>query len=106
MIQGRFGVIQGTFGVIQIMMMIISPFGQLGLWAPSSGVQTYPVVSEGEQDHKGHSVSGTYTIRASQYAEKGPLTIVLRLRGMQVPRLHLERHVSAAHLESHHPALY
>jgi hypothetical protein len=46
MIQGTFGVIQGTlcviqgtFGVIQMMMTILRPFGQLGLWAPSSGVQ-------------------------------------------------------------------
>jgi hypothetical protein len=38
-IQGTFCVIQGTFGVIQMMLMIISPFGQLGLWAPSSGMQ-------------------------------------------------------------------
>jgi hypothetical protein len=36
-IQGSFGVIQGTFGVIR-MMMITSSFGQLGLWAPSSGL--------------------------------------------------------------------
>ena len=36
-IQGTFGVIQGTFGVIQT-MMIISPFGQLRLWGPSSGI--------------------------------------------------------------------
>jgi hypothetical protein len=35
-IQGTFVVIQGTFGVI-LMMMIRSPFGQLGLWVPSSG---------------------------------------------------------------------
>jgi hypothetical protein len=37
-IQGTFGMIQGTFGVIPMMMTTISPFGQLGLWAPSSGV--------------------------------------------------------------------
>jgi hypothetical protein len=36
-IRGTFGVIQGTFDVIQ-MMMVISPLGQLGLWAPFSGV--------------------------------------------------------------------
>jgi hypothetical protein len=44
LIQGTFGVIQGTFGVIQgtfsvIQTMMISPFGQLGLLAPSSGVR-------------------------------------------------------------------
>jgi hypothetical protein len=39
MIQGTFSAIQRIFSVIQMMMMIISPFGQLGLWAPSSGVQ-------------------------------------------------------------------
>jgi hypothetical protein len=41
MIQGIFSVIQGTFGMIQMMMMMmmISPFDQLGLWAPYSGVQ-------------------------------------------------------------------
>jgi hypothetical protein len=39
-IQGAFVAIQGTFGVIQ-MMMIFSPFGQLGLWAPSSGIEMY-----------------------------------------------------------------
>jgi hypothetical protein len=45
MIQGTFVVIQGTFIVIQRIfsviqtMMIISPFGQLGLWVPSSEVR-------------------------------------------------------------------
>jgi hypothetical protein len=46
LIQGTFGVIQGTFGaiqrrfgVIQMVMIIVSPFGQLEMWAPCSGVQ-------------------------------------------------------------------
>jgi hypothetical protein len=53
-IQGTFGVIQGTFGVIQRLfgviqrLMIRSPFGQVGLWAPSSGVLGINHVCENE----------------------------------------------------------
>jgi hypothetical protein len=44
LIQGTFGVIQGTLGAIQgtcgviLIMIMMSRFGQLRLWAPSSGV--------------------------------------------------------------------
>jgi hypothetical protein len=38
--------------MMMMMMIIISPFGQLGLWAPSSGVRTYDDDDDDDNDNK------------------------------------------------------
>jgi hypothetical protein len=54
--------------MMTMMMMIISPFGQLGLWAPSSGRETY--------SHQSQMLSHTPVIEESghpRYGQEAPV---------------------------------